>query len=271
MLKNAPGASTLAVALVLLAIAGPFVAPYSPSEIVGIPFEHPSASSLLGTDVLGRDVLSRVLNGGRSVLGIAAVGTALAYAVGLGIGLTAGLQRNALDAVLMRLLDIVMAFPPLILALLFIAGLGTSIAVLILALTIVLAPGIARLARAATLEVSVRAYVEASIARGDRTSAVLFHEILPNIRHVLLADVGIRFTGAILLAAALNFLGLGLQPPQADWALMVSENRDGLSVNPWAVAAPAALIALVAVAGNLLADVFSGRLGTRFETLRPYA
>jgi ABC-type dipeptide/oligopeptide/nickel transport system permease subunit len=258
------------LALVVFAIAalGPFIAPNSPTAIVSTPFALPDSSYPLGTDFLGRDVLSRVLNGGRTVLLVAICATVISYTFGIAIGLLAGFRRGPLDAVLMRSADVVIAFPPLIFVLLLIAGLGSSVPLLIGGIAITLIPNIARVVRAATLETSVRSYVEAAVVRGERTRTILRIEILPNIVPPILADAGIRFTGAILLAAALSFVGLGLQPPAADWALMISENRSGLSLNYWAVAVPAALIALLTIAGNLIADGIARSLGVSVERQR---
>jgi ABC-type dipeptide/oligopeptide/nickel transport system permease subunit len=244
----------LAIAIVALAIAGPWFAPYSPSDLVGIPFQRPSSAHLLGTDYLGEDVFSRVLWGGRSVLLVATASAVLAYGAGIALGLAAGFRRGLVDPLAMRILDVIQAFPAIILVLLVIAGAGRSTVFLILAVALVFMPGIARLVRAATLEVSVRPYVEAAVARGERTLTILGREILPNIVNVLLADVGIRFSGTVLLAAALSYIGLGPAPPAADWALMVSENRSGLDSNPWCVLVPALLIACLTFSGNLIAD-----------------
>jgi peptide/nickel transport system permease protein len=251
---TSPIGVTLAIAVVAIALVGPLFAPSNPSDLVGIPFQPPDAHHLLGTDFLGRDALSRVLWGGRSVLVVAVLASLLAYAVGITIGLLTGYLRSALDPVIMRALDVIQAFPPIILVLLLVSGAGTSTGLLILAVALVFMPGIARLVRAATLEVSVRAYVEAATARGERLHVILFREILPNITGILLADVGIRFAGSVLLGAALSYVGLGVAPPSADWALMVSENRSGLTSNPWVVVAPAALIVMLTISANLIAD-----------------
>ena len=254
--------------VILVALIGPFFAPYGPSELVGAPYQPPSSEFKLGTDFLGRDVLSRVLWGGRTVIGLAGAATLLAYLIGTPVGLVAGISRSRVDPLLMRTVDILLAFPPIILLLVLATGLGPSSWVLVVGVACTHVPGIARIARTATLETSVRGYVEAATARGERTSFILRREILPNIASPILADVGIRLTGSILLVAAVNFLGLGLQPPTADWALMISENRGGLTIQPWAAGVPIALIAMLTIAVNLVADAFARGMGQSVDSKR---
>jgi ABC-type dipeptide/oligopeptide/nickel transport system permease subunit len=237
-----------------VALLGPFFAPNPPDAVLGAPYMDPSSAALLGTDQIGRDVLSRVLWGGRSVIALAAAATALAYAVGLAIGLIAGYTRSWFDQVLMRGVDVILAFPGLILILLLITGLGSGHVALVGAVAILQAPGIARVIRTATLEQSVRGFVEAAVARGESTLAILRREILPNIVGPISAEIGLRFTFSILIIAAVNFLGLGLEPPAADWGLMVSENRQGIALNPWTILVPAVLIGLLTISLNLIAD-----------------
>ena len=251
--------------VVLIAFIGPFLAPDSPSAIVGAPFQRPSTGALLGTDFLGRDVLSRVLSGGRTLILLALAATAIAYVAGITIGLIAGYKRSIVDPILMRAMDVLLAFPPILFLLVLTAGAGHSRVVLVLGVAAIHVGAIARIVRAATLDVSVRNYVEAAVARGQRTLSILWREILPNIVGPLLADAGVRFTGSVLLLASINFLGLGLQPPVADWALMISENRSGITLEPWVIAVPAILIALVTVAINLVADAVARSFGTSVQ------
>ena len=209
---------TIVLFVVAVAVFGPLVAPHPPTQPIGLPLAGPSSNAPLGTDFLGRDVLSRVLYGGRSVLGLAAAATALAYLFGLSIGLAAGYSRSLVDPALMRTVDVMLAFPPLLFLLVLIAGAGTSVAVLIIGVAVIQAPQISRIVRTATLEVSVRGYMEAAIARGERAPAVILREVLPNILGPVLVDAGLRFTYSILIIASVNFLGLGIQPPSSDWA-----------------------------------------------------
>lgn len=254
------------VAVVLCAaLFGPFVSPDSPSQLVGAPGLPPGPGHLLGTDYLGHDVLSRLLWGGRSVVWLAVTATALGFALGTLVGLVAGYTRGLVDTLLMRSVDVVLAFPPLLFFLIVVTSVGYGEGILIIGVAVVQAPGVARIVYSATREVSVAAYVEAAVARGESTSAILRRELLPNTLPTLIANLGLTLTYSILLTAAVNFLGLGLQPPAANWALMISENRPILSLNPWAIVAPAVLIAALTIGVNLVGDAISVSLG-RSET-----
>jgi peptide/nickel transport system permease protein len=255
--------AALAVLVIAIAVAvlGPLLAPHSPTAIVGVPYTGSGSGQLLGTDAVGRDVLSRLLYGGRSVVLYAGAATLLAYAVGGTLGLVAGHARSLLDPVVMRIVDVMLAFPPLIVLLLLAAGIGRGGLVLIVGVAAINVPMIARVVRTVTLEVTVRGYVEAAVLRGERTSYVLARELLPNIAAPIAADAGVRFTASILAIAALNFLGLGIQPPAADWSTMIAENREGITLQPWAVAAPALLIAMLSLSVNTAADGFARSLG----------
>jgi ABC-type dipeptide/oligopeptide/nickel transport system permease subunit len=252
---------TLLVAMLAIALFGPLVSPHSITATVGPPGQAPSSAAPLGTDFLGRDVLSRLLHGGLSVVLLGGAATALAYALGVTVGLTAGFSRSIVDPILMRGVDVLLAFPALLILLLLVSGLGTHVWVLLLGVALVQLPGIARVMRTTTLEASTRGYVEAALARGERTSAVLRREILPNIAPVLLADFGIRFGVSIVFIASMNFLSLGLTPPRADWGLMMSENRDYIALNLWSVLAPAIMLALLTISVNLTADAYVRSLG----------
>jgi peptide/nickel transport system permease protein len=254
------GLSLLAFVL-LVAVVGPFVAPHSITETIGAPGEPPSSAATLGTDFLGRDVLSRALHGGHSVLLLGGAATALAYLVGVIIGLVAGYSRSLIDPILMRSLDVLLALPALLILLVLATGFGTHDWVLVVGVAIVLMPAIARIMRTTTLEASTRGYVDAALARGESTPAILRREILPNVTPVLLADFGIRFGYAIVIVASMNFLGLGLTAPAADWGLMISENRDYISLNEWSVVAPAFMLALLTISVNVTADAYVASLG----------
>jgi peptide/nickel transport system permease protein len=250
-------AAALLAVLVLVALLGPLVAPYGPAEIVGVPFSGPTGSHPLGTDYLGHDVLSRLLCGGRSVILYALLATVTAYTVGGLAGLLAGLRGGLVDAVLMRAVDVILAFPAVLLLLVLAAGSGGSVAILVAGVALVNVPGIARVVRAATAEVATKAYVEAAVARGARTPAIVRRDVLPNIASIVAADAGTRFAVSILLAASMNFLGVGIEPPAADWAVMITENRSGLTLQPWALAAPALLLAALTVSVSVVADVMT--------------
>jgi ABC-type dipeptide/oligopeptide/nickel transport system permease subunit len=251
-------AGLVLLALVVgIAVIGPVLAPHALDEPIGLPFSGPSSGAPLGTDELGRDVLSRVLWGGRSVFVLAGIATAIAYAGGLLVGLLAGYTRTLVDPILMRSADVLLSFPALLFLLVLVTGAGTSNATLVIGVAVIQMPQVARIIRSATLAQSTRGFVEAAVARGESTAAILRRELLPNIVGPISADLGLRFTYSIILVASLNFFGLGLQPPSADWALMISENRSGLTLNPWAVLAPAVLIALLTIGVNLIGDAIA--------------
>jgi ABC-type dipeptide/oligopeptide/nickel transport system permease subunit len=258
---------TILVFVFGVAILGPLLAPHGIATPIGAPGQTPSGAAPLGTDYLGRDVLSRLLNGGRSVIWIAGVATLLAYLIGLAVGLVAGYTRSIVDPLLMRGVDVLLAFPALLMLLLLVGGLGPHVGVLIVGVALVQLPGIARIVRTATLEMSTRGFVEAAEARGESTTALLTREILPNIAPIILADFGIRFGYSIILIASVNYLGLGLAPPAADWGLMMSENQQFIAVNVWAVLAPAIMLALLTIGVNLVADAYVRTLG-RSTTVR---
>ena len=255
---------TIVVFVVAVAIFGRYFAPYDPNVPVTAPLSPPSSHYWLGTDFLGRDVFSRLLYGGRSVITLAALATGLGYLIGMSVGLIAGFSRSRIDPVLMRSVDVMLAFPPLLFLLVLISGAGTGVQVLVIGVALIQAPGISRIVRTATLEVSVRGYVEAAIARGERSYAVIVREVLPNIMAPVLVDSGLRFTYSILIIASVNFLGLGLQPPASDWALMISDNRQYIAIQAWAVLAPAAMIALLTIGINLTGDAIARSLGRSY-------
>lgn len=266
-------AGTLALVFVALiagvAVFGPLLSPTSPSDIVGAPFMPSSGEHPLGTDFLGRDVLTRLLHGGTTTVLVAVFATIGSTVVGGTVGLVAGYRGGMVDEILMRAVDVLLAFPPILFLLMLASGFGPSAWLLWIAITIIFSPGVARIVRAATQTVSQHGYVEAAAARGESMPRIVFREILPNIRAPLVADAGPRLTFAILLVAAVNYLGLGLRPPAADWALMISENKAGLGLQLWASLAPAILIASLTVAVNVLADQFSSRSSPIAEALSP--
>ena len=244
----------LTAAIVLLALVGPFASPYSPTEFVGQPFFAHTSEAVLGTDNLGRDVLSRFLAGGRSVLLFALLATLIGVGGGLLVALIAGYTYSWLDELLMRVSDIVLAFPQIVLALLFLSVWGPHPWVIVVTVGLSHAPRTARIIRSAVLGVAARDYVRAAEAIGIRRWPVRMVDLLPNVTGPLMVETGLRFTYSIGLVAGLGFLGLGLQPPAADWGLMINENRIGLVVQPWAVLLPVAAIGLLAVGTNLISD-----------------
>jgi peptide/nickel transport system permease protein len=247
----------LAGAIIVLALIGPLLAPQSTTAFIGLPFAPPSGRSPLGTDVLGRDVLSRVLDGGWELLLLAAIATALGVVVGTVCGVTAAYFGGWADSSLMRAVDIVLAFPQLVFALLLVSVLGPKLWLIVLAVGVSHAPQVARVTRAAALDICERDFVKAAQILGIPARKVLAKEVLPSLTSVLMVEIGLRLTYSILLIAGLSFLGFGLQPPTASWGLMVNENRIGLVANPWGVLAPTLLIALLTIAVNTFTDAIA--------------
>ena len=249
------GAALTALVLILVAV-GPYVAPNSPVDFVGAPFDPPSATALLGTDILGRDVLSRVLSGGTVILSLSAIATLLGVAMGGLLGIGAGYFRGTADEVIMRLLDVLLAFPQTILALLFVSVLGSSFMLIAVLVGAIHTPQVARVIRAAALRVSGEDFVKFAKGIGASPLKIMTREIAPNVLGPLLVETGLRFTYSIALIAGLSFLGLAQEPPAANWGLMVNENRIGLLQNPWPVVVPITLIAILTVGINLLTDAY---------------
>jgi ABC-type dipeptide/oligopeptide/nickel transport system permease subunit len=237
--------------MVGVALCGPLVAPHDPAAIVDIPY---ASAGVLGTDGLGRDVLSRVLHGGRYVVLLSVLVVLAAEVIGVAAGLWAGVQRGPLASVFLRFVDVLLALPALLVLAVLAAGFGSGAVLLFVATIIVIVPGLVRIIYSATLELVGSAWLEASILAGESRHAILFREILPNIAQVVRADAGVRLLGAIFLISSAGFLGFGPQPPTADWGLMINENRSGIELQPVAVLAPAIAIAAFAVGVNLMSD-----------------
>lgn len=251
--RGAIGVS-LAGSVVLMAVIGPFVAPYSPDQTVTFPFAGPSSQYLLGSDQLGRDVLSRVLAGGWELLLMALAATVFGVLIGAAAGISAAYLRGRIDGLIMRTVDVLLAFPQLVFALLLVSIIGPKIWLIIVAVGFTHAPAVARVIRSAALEVTERDYVKSVELQGVRPAKVMISEILPNLVSPLMVESGLRFTYSIVLMAGLSFLGFGLPPPAPNWGYMIQENRIGLSLNVWAVAVPAILIALLTIGINTFTD-----------------
>jgi peptide/nickel transport system permease protein len=240
--------------LVLVAIFGPLLAPHSPTEFVALPNTGPSSHALFGADYIGRDIFSRFLYGGRTVIGLAVLTTILGVSLGVVIGLTAAYAGGVVDEVLMRGCDVFLAFPQILFALLLVAALGPKLWLLVLAVAITHAPRVARVMRGAALQVVERDFVKAAEAVGEKRSRIVFGELLPNVTSPLLVEIGLRLTYSIGLVAALSFLGFGIQPPNADWGLMIFENRLSITVQPLGVLLPVLAIGLLTIGTNLVTD-----------------
>lgn len=256
MPRGAIGLS-LAGAVVLIAIIGPFLPPDSPDALLTLTFAKPSGQFPLGSDFLGRDVLSRVLDGGWALLLMAALATALGIVTGAAAGVSAAYLRGRSDGLIMRTVDVILAFPQLVFALLLVSVLGPRLWLIVLAVGLSHAPQVARVIRSATLDISERDYVKVAELQGMRPRKTMTSEILPNLVSPLTVEAGLRLTYSIIIMAGLSFLGFGQQPPAANWGLMINENRTGLPLNPWAVIVPVALIALLTIGTNTFTDAFA--------------
>jgi peptide/nickel transport system permease protein len=241
----------------LVAALGPLIAPHSPTELLGAPLLAPSSHNLLGTDTLGRDVLSRVLWGGWETILLASIATAIGVGLGAAIGIAAAFRGGVIDAVLMRCVDVVLAFPQLVFALLLVSIYGPRLWLVVLAVAVAHAPQVARVIRSAALDVSERDFVKSAELTALPSWKVMGKEILPNLTSPLMVEGGLRLTWSIIIIAGLSFLGFGIQPPTPSWGGMINENRLGLSSNPWAVIAPAVMIALLTVGTNLVTDAIA--------------
>ena len=249
----------LGITLLLIgcALIGPLLAPHSPTEFVAAPFAEPSSDALFGADNLGRDVLSRFLWGGMSVLALSGIATALGVVLGVSIGLVAAYSRGKLDDLLMRTMDVVLSFPQIVFALILAATIGPKLWLLVVAVALTTMPRAARVTRGASVEVVERDFVRAAEAIGVPRRRILMGEVLPNITSPLIVEASLRLTFNIAVVAGLSFLGFGLQPPSADWGLMINENKNGLVIQPWPVLLPVIAIGLLTIGTSLIGDGIS--------------
>lgn len=243
------------IPMILMAVLGDSIAPYDPTAIhVTDRYAGPSATYLLGTDHLGRDLLSRVILGSRTSLLLGFASTALALGLGVPIGLLAGYTKGRTDEVLMRIMDIVMSVPTLLLGLLIVVVLPSNIVNIILAIGVVYAPRIARVTRSATLSVSEEPYVMAAQARGESRLDIMFREILPNVTSPIVVEGSVRVGYAIMIGTALSFLGLGAGPPFPDWGYMIAAAREHIYRTPWFLIWPSLALMLTVMSTNLIGD-----------------
>lgn len=258
VLKTMPLTAMLGLVVILIyaatALFAPLLAPYGQAEIVGAQFEPWGAAYPLGTDTLGRDMLSRLIWGARNTVGVALVTTVLAFAIGAVTGLLAAALGGWVDLALSRLVDVLMAVPSLILTLLALSALGPGVANLVMVVAVLDSTRVFRLARATAMNVMVLDYVEAAQLRGEGTWWVILREVLPNISAPLIAEFGLRFCFVFLTISALSFLGLGLPPPMADWGAMVRDNAALITFGDLTPLLPAASIAVLTVGVNFVVD-----------------
>ena len=260
-LRRAPPTAWFGMAVLTIylsaALFAPLVAPYGEYQVVSeTPFEPWSSQFVFGTDQLGRDLFSRLIFGARNSIGIAFVATLLAFLIGGSFGIIAATLRGATDQVLSRFVDSVMSIPDLIFTLMLLAIFGSSVLNLMLIIAVIDSTRVFRLSRAAALNVVTLEFVEAAHARGEKLPWIVTQEILPNILPVLISEFGMRFCFVFLAIAALSFLGVGLQPPMAEWGSMVRDNAALISSGDFTPLIPAAAIALLTVAVNFIADWF---------------
>ena len=242
---------------IFIAIFAPWIAPHSEAETVGDTWAHSSAQFWMGTDNIGRDLLSRVLYGARTTIGVALATTILSFAIGMCAGLFASIGGPIVDTVLSRFVDIMLSIPLLVFALIILSMFGSSIPTLIITIAILDSTRVFRLARAVSMNVAVLEYVEAARLRGEGNWYIMRREILPNVLPPMISEFGLRFCFNFLFVAGLSFLGMGIQPPNADWGGMVRENARAIMnpMNPgFAPLWPASMIALMTIGVNLVVD-----------------
>ena len=244
----------LTSAYFLAAIFASWLAPYGMAQVVGDVWEPMSSTHLLGTDSIGRDLLSRMIYGGQTTIFVALAATALSFITGSTLGFAAAVLGGWIDQGLSRFVDLIMAIPSLIMALVILSVMPVTLTVLILTIGLLDATRVFRLARAVAVDIEVMDYVEAARLRGEGLRWIIFREILPNALSPLVAELGLRFIFAVLFISTLSFLGLGIQPPLADWGGIVKENKEGIVYGIPAALVPAIAIATLAISVNLVAD-----------------
>jgi peptide/nickel transport system permease protein len=239
---------------IFCAIFAPLIAPYGEREIVGSVWQPMGGDFLLGTDNLGRDLFSRLIFGARTTIFVALAATILSFSLGMLLSFTAAVTGGFVDQLFSRFNDLMMAIPTLIFALVVLAVLPQELWILILVMAVLDSTRVYRIGRAVALDVAVMEFVEAARLRGEGTGWIIFREILPNTLSPLLAEFGLRFAFSILFLSTLSFLGLGIQPPAADWGGMVKDNKDGIIFGISAALIPGAAIAGLAICVNLVVD-----------------
>ncbi|MCI9889837.1 ABC transporter permease [Micrococcales bacterium 31B] len=252
--RRAQFGMVLTAVILLIAFLGPLFAPHGYSEFVGAPYLAHAPGTVFGTDNLGRDVLSRFLFGGWQLILIALVTSVLGVALGAAIGMWAGYRGGWIDELLMRGSDVVLAFPQVVAALLFLSIIGPQLWLIIVLVIVTHAPRVARVIRGATLNVVERDFIKAAESANVPTWKIALTEILPNVNSSLMVEVGLRLTYSIGVISALSFLGLGMQPPAADWGLMINENRVAMTVQPWGILLPVLAIGLLTIGTNFITD-----------------
>ena len=260
LLRQSPLSARIGLGIVLLnvlvAIFAPIIAPYGETKVVGDVWELFSTQFYFGTDHLGRDLFSRMVYGARNTIALAFVTTALSFSFGIVLGFFAATLGGWTDQILSRIIDIIMAFPTLIFALMILSVVGSSVYSLIFTIAVLDSTRVYRLSRAVAMDIEVMEFVEAARLRGEGIWWLMRHEILPNAMPPLVAEFGLRFCFVFLFIASLSFLGLGLQPPAADWGGMVRENAGAITFGIYTPLLPAGAIAFLTVGVNMIVDWF---------------
>jgi ABC-type dipeptide/oligopeptide/nickel transport system permease subunit len=261
-------ASLYLLVLVALAIAAPLVSPYSPTEqFLDRRFHPPGPANFLGTDNFGRDILTRIIYGSRSALVVGIVTVSVALLLGGAVGLTAGMGPPAIDSALMLLMDSVLSFPTILLAITIVSFMGYGLVQVMLALGIISSPIFARLIRAETLSIKTEGYIEASRALGTGPVKIVFRHIIPNIMSKVIVQCSLTFAQAVVIESSLSFLGVGIQPPAASWGLMLKDARNYLVQAPWMAIYPGLCLALTVLSFNIIGDSLSERFNPRLNDL----
>lgn len=263
-LRQAPlsvwvGLAMLAVYL-STAILAPWIAPYGEAQVFDTPYAEWSREHLLGTDQVGYDLFSRLIYGARNTIGIALVTTAISFAVGVTLGLIAALSKGVVDIFLARLVDIIVSIPGLIFSLMLLSIVGSNIITLALIIATLDSTNFFRLARTTGMSIAAMDFIEVARLRGDGLLWIVFREIFPNIMPPLIAEAGLRFSFVFLTISALSFLGVGIQPPTADWGSMVRDNATLITYGIVTPLLPAAAIGILTISVNFVADWFLHKL-----------
>ena len=260
LLRQSPLSARIGMGIVLLnclvAVFAPLIAPYGETSVVGDVWESFCGQFYFGTDHIGRDLFTRMVFGARNTIVLAFITTILSFGFGSFLGFIAAVKGGWVDQIISRIIDIIMAFPTLIFALMILSVLGSSIPTLILTIALLDSTRVYRLSRAVAMDIEVMEFVEAARLRGEGLWWIIRHEILPNAMPPLVAEFGLRFCFVFLFIASLSFLGLGLQPPLADWGGMVKENAGAITFGIYTPLIPAAAIAFLTVGVNLIVDWF---------------
>jgi peptide/nickel transport system permease protein len=261
--RTAMTGAIIVIAILLVAIFSPVLAPQDPLKMTPKRLQPPSKAHLLGTDQFGRDQLSRLMYGTKASMAVSFGAVGMATLWGILLGLISGYYGGRIDNVIMRCLDVIFAFPLFLLALVIVAVLGPSLKNLILTIGFIYAATFARIVRGSVLSLREKEFVESARSMGARDASIIFHFILPNIFSPLIVQATFNLSTAIMIEAALSFLGLGTQPPDPAWGMMLNESRSFMEISPWMAIFPGTAIMLAVLGFNLLGDGLRDALDPR--------